>query len=107
MAASATNASREIAAVTGVAILGSLVISQLRPDLTVQLSHLGIPAQFQAPVINPIETGQIPQNNSAYAGYGKIVQEVKGSCCGRFTTCAIFTGQDHHGAGVTSHRARW
>ena len=52
---------REIAAVTGVAILGSLVISQLRPGLTVQLSHLGIPAQFQAPVINPIETGQIPQ----------------------------------------------
>jgi MFS family permease len=79
MAASGTNTSREIGAVTGVAILGSLVISQLRSSLTVQLNHLGIPAQFQALVINAIETGQIPQNTSAYAGYGKIVQEVIGA----------------------------
>ena len=79
MAASATSTSREIGAVTGVAILGSLVISQLRSSLTVQLNHLGIPAQFQALVINAIETGQIPQNTSAYAGYGKIVQEVIGA----------------------------
>lgn len=28
--------------------LGSLVISQVRSSLTVQLDHLGIPAQFQA-----------------------------------------------------------
>jgi MFS family permease len=79
MAASGTNTSREIGAVTGVAILGSLVISQLRSSLTVQLNHLRIPAQFQALVINAIETGQIPQNTSAYAGYGKIVQEVIGA----------------------------
>ena len=76
MAASAANTSREIGAVTGVAVLGSLVISQLHASLTAQLNHLGIPAQFQALVINAIETGQIPQNTSAYAGYGKIVQEV-------------------------------
>jgi sugar phosphate permease len=62
-----------------VAILGSLVISQLRSSLTVQLNHLGIPAQFQALVINAIETGQIPQNTNAYANYGKIVQEVIGA----------------------------
>jgi predicted MFS family arabinose efflux permease len=30
-------------------------------------------------VVNAIETGQIPQNTSAYAGYGKIVQEVIGA----------------------------
>ncbi len=76
MAASATNTSREIGAVTGVAVLGSLVISQLRSSLTTELNHLGIPAQFQALVINAIETGQIPQNTSAHAGYGKIVQDV-------------------------------
>ncbi|MGH3200467.1 MAG: MFS transporter, partial [Streptosporangiaceae bacterium] len=76
MAASAANTSREIGAVTGVAVLGSLVISQLHASLTAQLNHLGIPAQFQALVINAIETGQVPQNTSAYAGYGKIVQEV-------------------------------
>ena len=76
MAASAANTSREIGAVTGVAVLGSLVISQLRSSLTAQLHHLGIPAQFQALVINAIETGQIPKNTSAYAGFGQIVQEV-------------------------------
>jgi hypothetical protein len=76
MAASAANTSREIGAVTGVAILGSLVVSQLRSSLTAQLHHLGIPAQFQALVINALETGQIPKNTSAYAGFGKIVQEV-------------------------------
>ena len=59
MAASAANTSREIGAVTGVAVLGSPVISQLRSSLTSQLHHLGIPAQFQALVINAIETGQI------------------------------------------------
>ena len=56
-----------------------LVISQLRSSLTVQLNHLGIPAQFQALVINAIETGQIPQNTSSYAGFGKLVQEVIGA----------------------------
>ena len=70
MAASAANTSREIGAVTGVAVLGSLVISQLRSSLTAQLHHLGIPAQFQVLVINAIETGQIPKNTSAYAGFG-------------------------------------
>ena len=76
MAASAANTSREIGAVTGVAVLGSLVISQLRSSLTAQLHHLGIPAQFQALVINALETGQIPKNTTAYAGFGQIVQEV-------------------------------
>ena len=52
------------------------MISQLRSSLTVQLNHLGIPAQFQALVINALETGSVPQNTSAYSGYGKIVQQV-------------------------------
>ncbi|HLM88299.1 MAG TPA: hypothetical protein VK284_04600 [Streptosporangiaceae bacterium] len=49
-----------------------------------QLNHLDIPAQFQTLVINAIETGQIPQNTSAYAGYGKIVQEVIGAAYASF-----------------------
>ena len=71
MAASATNTSGEIGAVTGVAILGSLVISQLHSSLTTQLNHLGIPAQFQALVINAIETGQVLQNTCANADFGQ------------------------------------
>jgi EmrB/QacA subfamily drug resistance transporter len=74
MAASATNTSREIGAVTGVAILGSLVYSQLHASLVTQMVHLGVPVQFQGLVINAIETGQIPQNPNY--PYGKIVQEV-------------------------------
>ena len=79
MAASATNTSREIGAVTGVAVLGSLVYSQLRSSLAAQMHQLGIPAGFQTLVANALETGQIPKNTAAYAGYGKIVQQVIGA----------------------------
>ena len=79
MAASATNTSREIGAVTGVAILGSLVYSQLHASLTAQMNHLGVPAAFQGLVTTAIETGQIPKDTNAYAGFGKLVQEVIGA----------------------------
>jgi EmrB/QacA subfamily drug resistance transporter len=74
MAASASNTSREIGAVTGVAILGSLVYSQLHASLVGQMNHLGVPAAFQGLVINAIETGTIPKTPPA--GFGQIVQEV-------------------------------
>jgi EmrB/QacA subfamily drug resistance transporter len=79
MAASATNTSREIGAVTGVAILGSLVYSQLHASLVTQMNHLGVPASFQGLVINAIETGAIPKNTSGYSGFGKLVDEVIGA----------------------------
>ncbi len=79
MAASATNTSREIGAVAGVAILGSLVYSQLHVSLVTQMNHLGVPKNFQGLVITAIETGAIPKNTSAYAGFGKVVQEVIGA----------------------------
>ena len=79
MAASATNTSREIGAVTGVAVLGSLVYSQLHASLVAQMNHLGVPPSFQGLVITAIETGQIPKNTTAYAGFGKLVAEVIGA----------------------------
>jgi EmrB/QacA subfamily drug resistance transporter len=78
MAASATNTSREIGAVTGVAILGSLVYSQLHANLIAQLNHLGIPASFQGQVITAIETGAIPANTN-YGPFEKLVKEVIGA----------------------------
>ena len=60
MAASATNTSREIGAVIGVAVLGMLVNSQLNASLVGRLRALGIPANFQSIVINAIETGTVP-----------------------------------------------
>ncbi len=83
MAASAANTSREIGAVTGVAILGALVNAQLKADLTSRLHQLGIPANFQTVVINALETGGVPPSSNtagaggaAGAGQGKLVQEV-------------------------------
>jgi MFS family permease len=78
MAASATNTSREIGAVTGVAILGSLVYSRLIASLTAQLNHLGIPASFHDQVIIAVETGTIPKNTN-YGPFEHLVQEVIGA----------------------------
>jgi EmrB/QacA subfamily drug resistance transporter len=59
MAASAANTSREIGAVTGVAILGSLVASRLVAGVTSLLQSMHLQA-FAPYVINGIETGKTP-----------------------------------------------
>ena len=83
MAASATNTSREIGAVTGVAILGALVNSQLQSSLVGRLKHLGIPPNFQSIVIHAIETGAVPANGHSAgaggaegAGHASLVDQV-------------------------------
>lgn len=60
MAASATNTSRELGAVFGVAVLGSLVNAHLTGDLTLRLKALHIPSNFISIVISAIETGTVP-----------------------------------------------
>jgi EmrB/QacA subfamily drug resistance transporter len=93
MAASAANTSREIGAVTGVAILGALVNSQLQSSLVGRLRHLGIPATFQSIVIHAIETGAVPASgNSAGAGgaegagHASLVQQVISAAYSAFYT---------------------
>lgn len=80
MAASATNTSREVGAVIGVAVLGSLVYGRLQTDLVARLNQLGIPKSIQGVVIQGVETGQAPASggtsSQAPAGQGKLVQEV-------------------------------
>ncbi|MGW4242445.1 MFS transporter [Nocardia sp. NPDC004722] len=78
MAAAATNTMRQVGAVVGVAALGSLVNSFLNSDLTDRLNQLGIPANFQAIVIDAIETGKVPTGGdaAASAAYGPIVDNV-------------------------------
>ena len=58
MASSAVNTSRELGAVAGVAILGSIVNGQLTVNLTQRLIQLGIPASFRQLVISAVTTGQ-------------------------------------------------
>lgn len=82
MAASATNTSREIGAVTGIAILGALVNAQLRSSLTGSMVRLHIPDTFQAIAIKIIETGGLTGGSgassvgSAASGEGTLIAEM-------------------------------
>jgi EmrB/QacA subfamily drug resistance transporter len=78
MAASTTNTSREIGAVTGVAVLGALVNAQLHSDIVSRMQALGIPKSFESVVINGVETGLVPSaGNTPKTGFeAKLVQEV-------------------------------
>jgi MFS family permease len=60
MAASATNTSRELGAVFGVAVLGALVNANLTAGLTRRLHALKIPANFISVILNAVETGIVP-----------------------------------------------
>lgn len=76
MAASATNTSREIGAVTGVAVLGALVAAKLQADLTASMSALHLSKAIQDYVISEVESGATPSNANSYAGYGIEAKEV-------------------------------
>ncbi|HMG62360.1 MAG TPA: MFS transporter [Streptosporangiaceae bacterium] len=91
MAASAANTSREIGAVTGVAILGALVNSQLQSSLLGRLKQLGIPPNFQSIVIHALDTGAVPSNGksagaagAAGAGHASLVDQVIAAAYGAF-----------------------
>jgi EmrB/QacA subfamily drug resistance transporter len=79
MAASATNTSRELGAVAGVAILGSMVNGQLISSLVRQLDMIGIPKSFQDTVITAVTTGTFSSQAKQFRGtpaITKIVHEV-------------------------------
>jgi MFS family permease len=78
MAASATNTSREIGAVTGVAVLGALVNSKLHSDIIASMAHLHLPAALQNVVINGVETGTAggPDASKEAAAFGQVGTEV-------------------------------
>lgn len=80
MAASATNTARELGAVVGVAVLGSLLNGQLTRHLGGRLAALGVPPAFRKIVIDAVETGGVPGGPggaSAYArAYGPLVVKV-------------------------------
>ena len=65
MAASATNTSRELGAVIGVAVLGSLVNSKLTGDLAARLKAIGIPPSFQSLVMHAVTGGGLGSGEHA------------------------------------------
>ena len=85
MAAGAANTSREIGAVTGVAVLGALVFSQINASLTVHLEQLGVPVAYKSLILQFIETGQVVGVNVGnYSSYGPIVGKVIGAAYASF-----------------------
>jgi EmrB/QacA subfamily drug resistance transporter len=90
MAASATTTARELGAVIGVAVLGSLFNNQLIEDLTRRLIQLDVPPPFRDVVINAVLTGSVPSGGqgpaSAQAKYGSIVNRVVSAAYGAFHT---------------------
>ncbi len=73
MAASATNTSRELGAVIGVAVLGAVVDSKLTGELAVRLKALGIPPSFQSLVINAVSSGGLSSSAASKAEHSHTV----------------------------------
>jgi EmrB/QacA subfamily drug resistance transporter len=65
MAASATNTSREMGAVFGVAILGAIVNAKLTGQLGSRLKAIGIPPSFQGLVLRAVTGGGIGSGGQA------------------------------------------
>jgi len=65
MAASATNTSREMGAVFGVAILGAIVNAKLTGQLGSRLKAIGIPPSFQGLVLRAVTGGGIGNGGQA------------------------------------------
>jgi hypothetical protein len=76
MAASTTNTSRELGAVAGVAILGSIVNGQLTVNLTRQLVAIGIPSAYRSEIIAVVTTGSISAQEKALGHPSKAVKEI-------------------------------
>lgn len=73
MAASATNTSRELGAVIGVAVLGAVVDSKLTGELAVRLKALGIPPSFQSLVVSAVSNGGLSSSAASKAEHSHTV----------------------------------
>jgi EmrB/QacA subfamily drug resistance transporter len=67
MAASATNTSREVGAVAGVAVLGALVNAKLTDDITARMSQLGLSKGLVQYVVNEVDSGGLSGKAAASA----------------------------------------
>jgi EmrB/QacA subfamily drug resistance transporter len=90
IAASTINTARELGAVTGVAILGSIVNGQLTVNLTRRLTEIGVPASFRQEIIEDVVTGTAASKASAEsrgsgAAVKHIINEVLHAAYGAFT----------------------
>jgi EmrB/QacA subfamily drug resistance transporter len=88
MAASTTNTFRELGAVVGVAVLGSIVNGQLTVNLVRKLTAIGIPKAYQSLVVSAVTTGTYQGQAKAATAQNHaithIVNEVVSAAYGAF-----------------------
>jgi MFS family permease len=88
MAASATNTFRELGAVVGVAVLGSIINGQLTVNLVRRLTAIGIPKSYQSVVVSAVTSGNAGGEAQAEAAkdpaVSHIVNEVVSAAYGAF-----------------------
>jgi len=107
MAASATNTSRELGAVFGVAVLGALVNSHLNGDLTHRLKVLKIPDNYISIIINAVETGVVPGGVGKSSGGGietKVILTVYAAFRTGLEQSLVIAGVGMLGAGLIAAR---
>jgi EmrB/QacA subfamily drug resistance transporter len=90
MASSTINTSRELGAVAGVAILGSIVYSELTVHLSARLAQLGIPASYRSEVITAVTTGTVNAQAKGIIGQSSaavqaIIREVVAAAYSAFS----------------------
>ena len=90
MAASTVNTARELGAVAGVAVLGSVVNGQLTVDLMSRLAAIGVPPSFRQEVISALTTGTLSAQAAKAAGTSSaavqaIINKVVGAAYGALT----------------------
>ena len=95
MAASATNTSREMGAVFGVAILGSIVNAKLTGDLAAKLKSIGIPPNFQSLVEHAIQTG-----GASSGGAAGSAEHSKNAAVAKIATKVVNAAYDAFGSGL-------
>jgi EmrB/QacA subfamily drug resistance transporter len=95
MAASATNTSREMGAVFGVAILGSIVNGKLTGDLAARLKAIGIPPNFQSLVEHAIQTG-----GASSGGAASNAEHSSNAAIAKIATKVVNAAYDAFGSGL-------
>jgi hypothetical protein len=95
MAASATNTSREMGAVFGVAILGAIVNAKLTGDLAARLKAIGIPPNFQSLVLHAVQTG-----GTSGGGQASGAEHSKNATVAKIATKVVNAAYDAFGSGL-------
>ena len=90
MASSAVNTARELGAVAGVAILGSIVNGQLTVNLTQRLIQLHVPASYRNQIITAVTTGTAGSQAAALSHHSTkyirhLINEVVNAAYGALT----------------------